>query len=57
MPFVPGWDIPKLDTSLFTVHFGLVSDFLSEAWAHLRSDNRLHQLQGRVNYGGSIKWA
>src|SRR5437588_2388132 len=28
--YLPGWDVPKLDTSLFTSHFGLVSDFLSE---------------------------
>jgi ATP-dependent Lon protease len=26
---VPGWDVPKLDPSYFTDHFGLVSDFLA----------------------------
>ncbi len=52
--YVPGWDVPKLDSSLFTHHFGLVSDFLSEAWAQLRGDNRLSAIQGRVNYGGAL---
>lgn len=52
--YIPGWDVPKLDSSLFTIHFGLVSDFLSEAWAQLRGDNRLAAIQGRVNYGGAL---
>lgn len=52
--YLPGWDVPKLDASLFTNHFGLVSDFLSEAWAQLRSDSRLAAIQGRVSYGGAL---
>lgn len=52
--YIPGWDIPKLDKSLFTLHFGLVSDFLSECWAQLRSDSRLTAIQGRVTYGGAL---
>ena len=39
--YLPGWDVPKLDRSLFTEHFGLVSDFLSEGWSQLRAENRL----------------
>ncbi len=52
--YVPGWDIPKMERSLFTEHFGLVSDFLSECFAHLRTENRLNLLQGLVNYGGAL---
>lgn len=52
--YLPGWDVPKLDPSLFTDHFGLVSDFLSEAWAELRTDSRLKELQGRVIYGSAL---
>jgi len=52
--YLPGWDVPKLDTSLFTDHFGLVSDFLSECWAQLRNDSRLTAIQGRVHYGGAL---
>jgi ATP-dependent Lon protease len=52
--YLPGWDIPKMEKSLFTQHFGLVSDFLSECWGQLRSENRLQALQGRVQYGGAL---
>jgi ATP-dependent Lon protease len=52
--YLPGWDVPKLEKSLFTDHFGLVSDFLSEAWSQLRSENRLSAIQGRVRYGSAL---
>ena len=53
--YVPGWDFPKLNPNdHLTEHFGLVSDFLSEAWTRLRSSNRLAQLQGRVHLGGAL---
>ena len=46
--FVPGWDVPKLNPALFTEHFGLVSDFLSECFTRLRGESRVATLQGRV---------
>jgi len=52
--YLPGWDVPKLDRSLFTEHFGLVSDFLSEGWSQLRAENRLPAIASRVRYGGAI---
>ena len=52
--YVPGWDVPKLSKELFTEHFGLVSDFLSEAWSRLREQSRLPAIQGRVFYGGAL---
>lgn len=52
--FVPGWDVPKMDRSLFSEHFGLVSDYLSECFAQLRNESRLNILQGRVTYGGAL---
>ncbi|MHB8618977.1 MAG: BREX system Lon protease-like protein BrxL [Chloroflexota bacterium] len=52
--YLPGWDVPKMDPSLFTNHFGMVSDFLSECWTHLRSYSRLKDIQGRVNFGGAL---
>ncbi len=52
--YLPGWDVPKLDKYLFTEHFGLVSDFLSEAWSQLRSENRLAAIQGQVRYGSAL---
>ncbi len=52
--YLPGWDVPKMEKSLFTEHFGLVSDFLSECWSGLRNENRLPAIQGRVTYGGAL---
>jgi ATP-dependent Lon protease len=52
--YLPGWDVPKLHADLFTDHFGLVSDFLSESWAELRTENRLQQIQGRMTYGSAL---
>lgn len=52
--YLPGWDVPKVSARLFTDHFGLVSDFLSECWTHLRRQSRLNVIQGRVFFGGAL---
>lgn len=52
--FLPGWDVPKLNPSMFTNHFGLVSDFLSECFTQLRGQSRVATLQGRVFWGGAL---
>ncbi len=52
--YLPGWDIPKTDPTVLTNHFGLVSDFLSEAWSHLRDQTRLPALHDRVTYGPAL---
>lgn len=53
-PTSPGGTCPSSTAHSFTDHFGLVSDFLAEAWAQLRSENRLQEIQGRVRYGGAL---
>jgi ATP-dependent Lon protease len=52
--YLPGWDVPKLDKKLFSDHFGLVSDFLSECWTALRRQNRSGVMLGRVHLGGAL---
>ncbi|WP_082544664.1 MULTISPECIES: protease Lon-related BREX system protein BrxL [unclassified Rhodococcus (in: high G+C Gram-positive bacteria)] len=52
--YLPGWDVPKLDPTYFTQHFGLVSDFLSECWSRLRGQSRLAAIQGRVQFGDAL---
>ena len=52
--FLPGWDVPKMNPTLFTEHFGLVSDFLSECFTQLRGQSRVATLQGRVFWGGAL---
>ena len=52
--FLPGWDVPKIDKNILTNHFGLVSDFLSECWNHLRFQNNLKLVRDRVNFGSAL---
>jgi len=52
--YLPGWDVPKLDPSYFTVHFGFVSDFLAECWTQLRRVSRLDAIQGRIHWGSEL---
>ena len=49
--YLPGWEVPKLDPSYFTAHFGFVSDFLAECWSQLRRTSRLDVTQGRLEWG------
>lgn len=52
--YLPGWDVPKLDPSYFTDHFGFVSDFLAECWSQLRRASRLDATQGRLEWGSQL---
>ena len=52
--YIPGWDVPKLDPSYFTDHFGFVSDFLAEVWSRLRRASRLDVMQGRLQWGSQL---
>lgn len=52
--YLPGWDVPKLDPSYFTDHFGFVSDFLAECWSQLRRISRLDVAQGRLEWGSQL---
>ena len=52
--YIPGWDVPKVSREQLTEHFGLVSDFLSSCWNHLRSQSRVNKLQGRILFGGAL---
>jgi predicted ATP-dependent Lon-type protease len=44
--YIPGWNVPKVNRDQLAEHFGLVSDFLSSCWNHLRSQSRVKELQG-----------
>jgi ATP-dependent Lon protease len=52
--YLPGWDIPKVSRTLFTDHFGLVSDVLAEAFTRLREGTRANVLLGRLHFGGAL---
>ena len=52
--FIPGWDVPKVNRDQLTDHFGLVSDFLSSCWNHLRVQSRAQKFQSRIHFGGAL---
>jgi ATP-dependent Lon protease len=52
--YIPGWDAPKIERRLFTVHFGLVNDFLAECWRRLREQSRLPAVAGRYGLGEAL---
>jgi len=52
--YIPGWDVPKVSKDQLTDHFGLVSDFISSCWDHLRIQSRVHKLAGRLQFGGAL---
>jgi ATP-dependent Lon protease len=49
-----GWDFPKLNKTFFTLHFGLVSDFLAECWTRIRDTSRISSVLPRIDYGGAL---
>jgi ATP-dependent Lon protease len=52
--YIPGWDIPKVAADQLTAHFGLVSDFLSACWDHLRLQSRVQKFRDRIQFGGAL---
>jgi len=52
--YIPGWDVPKVSKDQLTDHFGLVSDFLSSCWNHLRLQSRVQRFRDRVHFGGAL---
>lgn len=50
-----GWISPKTcNKTYFTLHFGLVSDFLAECWTRLRDISRISSVLPRIYYGGAL---
>lgn len=37
--YIPGWEIPKLKPENFTNQYGLITDYVAEAWRELRKHN------------------
>lgn len=52
--YIPGWDVPKVNKDQLSNHFGLVSDYLSCCWNHLRLQSRLQKIQGRIHFGAAL---
>jgi ATP-dependent Lon protease len=51
--YLPGWDVPKLKPEIFTNHFGLVSDFLSECFTCAQPKSSGRSAKPRI-FGGAL---
>jgi len=38
--FLPGWEIPKMDNKFFTQGFGLITDYMAEAFHYMFKNNK-----------------
>jgi ATP-dependent Lon protease len=49
--YLPGWEIPKMEQAYFTDHYGLVSDYLSEALRELRRASYADAVTAEFRFG------
>src|SRR6266496_638743 len=49
--YLPGWEIPKMEQRSFTSHYGLVSDYLSEALRELRKHSYADAIAQEFTFG------
>lgn len=52
--YLPGWEVPKMEQRFFTEHYGLVSDYLSEALRELRRLNYADALTADFAFGSHL---
>lgn len=52
--YLPGWEAPKLESRLFTNHFGFVSDYFAEALRQLRKDSFVGALDADFFFGDQL---
>ena len=52
--YLPGWEVPKLESRLFTSHFGFVSDYFAEALRQLRKQSFVRAIDGDFGLGSHL---
>ena len=52
--YLPGWEAPKLETQLFTNHFGFVSDYFAEALRQLRKQSYMRAIDAQFALGAHL---
>jgi ATP-dependent Lon protease len=53
--YLPGWEIPKMQTAMFTSGYGFVVDYLAEALRQLRKRNYTELLDHHFSLGSQLK--
>ncbi len=52
--YLPGWEAPKLETRLFTSHFGFVSDYFAEAMRQVRKHSFVRAIDEEFAFGAHL---
>ena len=52
--YLPGWEVPKLESRLFTNHFGFVSDYFAEALRQLRKQSFVRAIDSEFGLGSHL---
>lgn len=54
--YLPGWEMPKNSTDYLTNNYGLITDFLAEAFHYqLKHTNRYEEVSKRIKLGSSVE--
>jgi ATP-dependent Lon protease len=54
--YLPGWEMPKNSSAFLTERFGLITDYLAEAFHHqLKHSNRYEEVSKRLKLGSSVE--
>lgn len=52
--YLPGWEVPKMQTAMFTDHYGFVVDYLAEALRELRKHNYTELIDQYFSLGAHL---
>ena len=52
--YLPGWEAPKLETRLFTNHYGFVSDYFAEAMRQVRKQSFVRAIDDEFAFGAHL---
>ena len=54
--YLPGWEMPKTSSAYLTDRFGLITDYLAEAFHYqLKHNNRYEEISSRVKLGSNVE--
>jgi ATP-dependent Lon protease len=54
--YVPGWEMPKNSSAFLTDHYGLITDYLAEAFHYqLKHSNRYEEVNKRLQLGPAVE--
>ncbi|WP_220429123.1 BREX system Lon protease-like protein BrxL [Sulfitobacter mediterraneus] len=54
--YLPGWEMPKTSSAYLTDRFGLITDYLAEAYHYqLKHNNRYEEVSSRLRLGSAVE--